>query len=438
VEAGAAAVEGVVSVAPATEPAVAARAEGAGQPSCRFCGAPLATTFVDLGLSPLANSYVEPADLGRGETFYPLHVLLCDACLLVQLPEIESAESIFSDYAYFASYSESWLAHARDYAGKMVERFGLGPQSRVVEIASNDGYLLRWFVERGIPVLGIEPAANVAAAAEAIGVPSRVAFFGERLARELVAEGVRADLLVGNNVLAHVPALNDFVAGLAALLAPRGVLTMEFPHLLRLMAEGQFDTIYHEHFSYFSFATVRRVFAARGLELFDVEELPTLGGSLRIYASHAAAEGRPVSPRVAALLEAEAAAGLASADGYRDFGRRVAAVKRDLLRFLLDAAERGETVVGYGAPAKGNTLLNYCGVRSDLVAYTVDRSPHKQGRFLPGTRIPIHAPERILETRPDYVLILPWNLKDEVMRQMSAVRSWGGRFVVAVPELAVL
>ena len=427
--------EGVVtSEAPAAAPADRSTAAGA----CRFCGAPLATTFVDLGLSPLANSYVEPADLGRGERFYPLHVMLCDACLLVQLPEVESPQAIFSDYAYFASYSESWLAHARDYAARMVERFGLGPGHRVVEIASNDGYLLRWFAERGIPVLGVEPAANVAAAAEAIGIPSRVAFFGSDLGRQLVAEGVRADLLVGNNVLAHVPALNDFVAGLATLLAPDGVLTMEFPHLLRLIDEAQFDTIYHEHFSYFSFATVRRVFAAHGLELFDVEELPTHGGSLRIYARHRDGKGEPVGPRVADLLAREAAAGLAGAAGYRGFAKRVAEVRRDLLRFLLDAAEAGKTVVGYGAPAKGNTLLNYCGVRGDLLAYTVDRSPHKQGRFLPGTRIPIHAPERILETRPDYVLILPWNLKDEVMGQMAAVRSWGGRFVVAVPRLTVL
>ncbi|HEV8629156.1 MAG TPA: class I SAM-dependent methyltransferase [Thermoanaerobaculia bacterium] len=406
--------------------------------TCRGCGAPLSVTFVDLGLSPLANSYVEEHDADQGERFYPLHVLVCERCLLVQLPEVESPQAIFSDYAYFASYSESWLAHARDYAAMAVARFGLGASSRVVEIASNDGYLLRWFAERGIPVLGIEAAANVAAAARELGIESRVAFFGAAYAGELVAEGIRADLLVGNNVLAHVPALGDFVTGLATLLAPRGVLTMEFPHLLRLMAEGQFDTIYHEHFSYFSLAAVRRVFADRGLELFDVEELPTHGGSLRIYARHTGDDSRPVGPRVATLLAKEEAAGLLRLDGYRHFGARVAAVKRDLLRFLLDAAEQGKTVVGYGAPAKGNTLLNYCGVRSDLLAYTVDRSPHKQGRLLPGTRIPIHSPHRILDTRPDYVLILPWNLKDEVMEQMAAVRSWGGRFVVAVPRLQVL
>jgi SAM-dependent methyltransferase len=406
--------------------------------ACRFCSAPLATSFCDLGLSPLANSYVEPEDLARGERFHPLHALLCETCLLVQLPEAESPEAIFSDYAYFASYSESWLAHARAYAGMARERFALGPGSLVVEIASNDGYLLRWFREAGVPVLGIEPAANVARAAEELGIPTRVRFFGADLARELVEEGVRADLLVGNNVLAHVPRLNDFVAGLAAVLAPRGVLTLEFPHLLRLLDEGQFDTIYHEHFSYFSFHTVRRVFAAHGIELFDVEELPTHGGSLRIFGRHAEDTSREVTPRVGELLAREEAAGLLRPETYAGFAPRVEAIKRDLLRFLLDAAERGESVVGYGAPAKGNTLLNYCGVRGDLLAYTVDRSPHKQGRFLPGTRIPIHAPERILETRPDYVLVLPWNLRQEVMAQMSAVRDWGGRFVVAVPRLEVL
>jgi len=430
-------------VQPTSAPAAAASGR-----TCRFCGAGLATTFVDLGLSPLANSYVEPADLGKPEVFHPLHVFVCERCFLVQLPESESPDAIFSDYSYFASYSDSWLAHARDYAAMAARRFGLGPESRVVEIASNDGYLLRWFVERGIPVLGIEPAANVAKAAEALGIPTRVQFFGTQLARELVAEGIRADLVVGNNVLAHVPALNDFVAGLALLLAPRGVLTMEFPHLLRLMDEGQFDTIYHEHFSYFSFTTVRRVFASHGLTLFDVEELPTHGGSLRIYARHSADQsgaagapqlpGRPSELRVVDLFAREERAGLLRLETYGDFAARVRVVKRDLLRFLLDANEAGKQVVGYGAPAKGNTLLNYCGVGRDLLAYTVDRSPHKQGRYLPGTRIPIFAPERIDETRPDYVLILPWNLKAEVTAQMARVREWGGKFVVAVPRLEVL
>jgi SAM-dependent methyltransferase len=405
---------------------------------CRFCGAPLITSFADLGLSPLANSYVEPQDLTRGERFYPLHAFLCERCFLVQLPEAESPEAIFSAYSYFASYSDTWLAHARAYAAMASERFALGPTSRVVEIASNDGYLLRWFAERGIPVLGIEPAANVAQAAEALGIPTRVRFFGSQYASELVAEGLTADLLVGNNVLAHVPTLNDFVDGLRLLLAPGGVLTMEFPHLLRLMNEGQFDTIYHEHFSYFSFGTVRRIFAAHGLELFDVDELPTHGGSLRIYARHAGQKSPAVAPRVESLLAAEDAAGLGRPETYRVFADRVRRIKRGLLKFLIEAAEGGKRVVGYGAPAKGNTLLNYCGVRSDLLAYTVDRSPHKQGRFLPGTRIPIHAPQRLLDDRPDFVLILPWNLRDEVTTQMAPVRDWGGRFVVAVPRLEVL
>jgi len=406
--------------------------------ACRFCGAPLENVFVDLGAQPLANSYLEPGDLRRPERFYPLRVYLCEACLLVQLPEEERPEEIFTDYAYFSSYSESWLRHARDYAAAMVDRFGIGEDDQVVEIASNDGYLLRWFKERGIPVLGIEPAANVAAAAEAAGIPTLVRFFGTDTARDLVHEGKRADLLVGNNVLAHVPDLNDFVAGLEILLAPSGVLTMEFPHLLRLMAEDQFDTIYHEHYSYFSFTTVRRVFAAHGLTLFDVEELPTHGGSLRIYARHEADSAQPVGERVGDLLEREAAAGLADLATYSAFAARVHRVKRGLLRFLIEAKEEGRSIAGYGAPAKGNTLLNFCGVREDMVDYTVDRSPHKQGRFLPGTRIPIHSPDRLRETRPDYVLILPWNLKEEVMEQMADVRSWGGQFVVAIPEVTIL
>jgi SAM-dependent methyltransferase len=407
-------------------------------PACRFCGRPLALTFADLGVQPLANSYVEPERLQDPETFYPLHVRVCEACWLVQLPQAAPPEAIFSDYAYFSSYSESWLDHARRYAEAMIPRFGLGPHSRVVEIASNDGYLLRFFHERGVPVLGIEPAGNVARAAEALGIATIVRFFGTGLARELAAQGTRADLLVGNNVLAHVPDLNDFVEGLAAVLAPDGVLTMEFPHLLRLMAEDQFDTIYHEHFSYFSLSAVRRVFAAHGLALFDVEELPTHGGSLRIFARRFPGEGSDVDPRVDELLAREREAGLETPEPYRAFAERVRRVKRQLLRFLLDAREAGKSVAGYGAPAKGNTLLNYCGAGTDLLDYTVDRSPHKQGRYLPGTRIPIHSPDRLRETRPDYVLILPWNLQDEILQQMADVRSWGGRFVVAIPEVRVL
>ena len=408
---------------------------------CRFCGAPLSQVFVDLGVSPLANSYLEPEDLGKPEAFYPLCVYVCGECFLVQLPEEERPEAIFSEYAYFSSYSESWLRHAETYARAMIERFGLGADHQVIEIASNDGYLLRWFKERRIPVLGIEPARNVAAAAEAAGIPTLVKFFGEATARELASQGTRADLLVGNNVLAHVPDLNDFVAGLKILLAPSGVLTLEFPHLLRLMQEHQFDTIYHEHYSYFSFATVRKIFAAHGLTLFDVEELPTHGGSLRIYcrrAQHDAEGAQPVGERVGDLLVREEAARLGCLETYRAFTERVLRVKRGFLRFLIQAKEEGKTIAGYGAPAKGNTLLNYCGVRTDFLDYTVDRSPHKQGRYLPGTRIPIHAPDRLRETRPDYVLILPWNLEEEIVEQMADVRSWGGRFVVAVPEVRVL
>ncbi|MFL6198797.1 MAG: methyltransferase domain-containing protein [Thermoanaerobaculia bacterium] len=402
---------------------------------CRSCGAPLCHVFVDLGVQPLANSYLEPEDLRRPETFYPLCVYVCGECFLVQLPEEERPDAIFSDYAYFSSYSESWLRHARIYAEAMIERFGLGPDQKVIEIASNDGYLLRWFQDRGIPVLGVEPARNVAEAAEAAGIPTLVRFFGSMTARELAGQ---ADLLVGNNVLAHVPDLNDFVKGLKIALAPEGVLTMEFPHLLRLMDEDQFDTIYHEHYSYFSFLSVQKVFAAHGLTLFDVQELPTHGGSLRIFARHGEDHSKPVHDRVADLLARERIAGLGRLDAYPSFSQRVQRVKRGLLRFLIQAKEEGKSVVGYGAPAKGNTLLNYCGVRTDLLDYTVDLSPHKQGRYLPGTRIPIHAPERIRETRPDYVLILPWNLKEEISAQMSDVRSWGGRFVVAVPEVRVL
>ncbi|HEX5718388.1 MAG TPA: class I SAM-dependent methyltransferase [Thermoanaerobaculia bacterium] len=401
---------------------------------CRFCGALLRHVFVDLGSQPLANSYLEPGDLRRPEPFYPLCVYVCGECFLVQLPEEERPDAIFSDYAYFSSFSESWLRHARLYAEAMIERFGLGSEHRVIEVASNDGYLLRWFHDSGIPVQGIEPARNVAEAAQAAGIPTLVSFFGTETARELSAQ---ADLLVGNNVLAHVPDLNDFVAGLKISLAPRGVLTMEFPHLLRLMDEDQFDTIYHEHYSYFSFLAARKVFAAHGLAVFDVEELPTHGGSLRIYARHQEDDSKPVEPRVIELLAREEAAGLGNLDAYRSFAQRVGRVKRGLLRFLIKAKEGGKSVVGYGAPAKGNTLLNYCGVRTDFLDYTVDLSPHKQGRYLPGTRIPIFAPDRIRETRPDYVLILPWNLKEEIAAQMSDIRSWGGKFVVAIPEVRV-
>lgn len=402
---------------------------------CRFCAAPLEHTFVDLGLSPLANSYRSAEEIRGPETFYPLHTFVCSECFLVQLPEVQSPEAIFRDYAYFSSYSESWLRHAERYVETMIERFGFDESSSVVEIASNDGYLLQYFVERGVPVLGIEPAENVAAAARKIGVDTIAEFFGTKLATSLRDEGRRADLLLGNNVLAHTPYLNDFVAGLAILLAEDGVVTLEFPHLARLVAENQFDTIYHEHFSYFSFGTVKRVLEHHGLFVFDVEELSTHGGSLRVFARHAANHALAVTDRVASLLVREETLGLFGLGAYDDFAERVRATKRGVLDFLIREKAAGRSIVGYGAPAKGNTLLNYCGVRTDFLDYTVDRSPHKQGHFLPGVHVPIHAPDRIRETKPDVVWILPWNLADEIVEQMADVREWGGRFVVAIPEV---
>jgi 2-polyprenyl-3-methyl-5-hydroxy-6-metoxy-1,4-benzoquinol methylase len=405
---------------------------------CRFCGTPLKHTFTDLGMSPLANSYVPMAKGNAMEQFYPLHAYVCTSCWLVQLQMYETGEHIFSDYAYFSSFSDSWLVHAKQYTEKMRERFELTARSLVVEIASNDGYLLQYFKEAGVPVLGVEPAKNVAEAALAKGIPSVVKFFGEATARELVSEGMQADLLLGNNVLAHVPALNDFVKGMKILLKPTGVITMEFPHLQRLVDECQFDTIYHEHFSYFSFITVEQVFAKHGLTLFDVEELPTHGGSLRIYGRHSEYRVKPVSDKIIALREREEKLGYTSLDLYNSFADKVVSTKRDILEFLIGAKRAGKTVVGYGAPAKGNTLLNYCGIRNDMISYTVDRSPHKQDHLLPGTRIPIYGPERIGETRPDYVVILPWNLKDEIIKQMSDIREWDGKFVVFIPEVQVI
>ncbi|MGE0822161.1 MAG: methyltransferase domain-containing protein [Candidatus Binatia bacterium] len=404
---------------------------------CRFCHSPLHVTFVDLGMSPLCESYVTADQCNRMEAFYPLHVYVCDQCFLVQLLEYVSPRQIFSEYAYFSSYSTTWLQHAKAYTEMAVHRFGLSRRSQVIEIASNDGYLLQYFVAQEVPVLGIEPAANVAAVATQKGIPTVVKFFGTQTAHELAHEGTQADLLLGNNVLAHVPDINDFVAGMKILLKPQGVITMEFPHLLRLMQENQFDTIYHEHFSYLSFSTTAKIFAAHGLTLFDVEELPTHGGSLRIYARHADQPTLVVEPRVTQLQQQEEAAGLTCIDQYRTFTDKVQETKRNLLEFLITAKRQGKTIVGYGAPGKGNTLLNYCGVRTDFLEYVVDRSPYKQGKFLPGTHIPIFAPERIAETKPDYVLILPWNLKHEVMQQMSQVRQWGGQFVVPIPTVEI-
>jgi len=405
--------------------------------SCRFCGAQLRHTFVDLGMSPLCESYVLKEDLNDMEAFYPLHTYVCDQCFLVQLGEYVSPEKIFTEYAYFSSYADSWVEHMRRYADMITDRLNLGAGSLVVEVGSNDGYLLQHFVKKGIPVLGIEPAANVAKAAIEKAIPTRVRFFGEETARELAAEGLRADLICGANVLAQVPKLNDFVTGLQILLKPGGVVTVEFPHLVRLMAENQFDTIYHEHFSYFSLLSVERVFAARGLTLFDVEEIPTHGGSLRVYGRHADDATKPVTDRVESLRRREIDAGLERIETYASFAEQVRETKRKLLGFLIDAKRAGKVVVGYGAPGKGNTLLNYCGIRDDFIDFTVDRSTYKQGRFLPGTHIPIHGPERISEVRPDYVLILPWNFRDEIMQQMSHIREWGGKFVVPIPEVRV-
>jgi len=404
---------------------------------CRACGAPVRETLVDLGMSPLCESYVPVELADRMEPFYPLHVFVCDRCFLAQLREYVSAETIFTEYAYFSSYSDSWLRHAEEYTAMAIARFGLGPKSRVVELASNDGYLLQYFVRAGIPVLGVEPAANVAKAAEERGVRTLVEFFGPESARRLRSEGWSADLMIGNNVLAQVPDLNGFVAGIKIGLADTGVVTLEFPHIVRLIEENQFDTIYHEHFSYFSLSTVSSLFGRHGLTVFDVEELRTHGGSLRVYARHTEDASRPVGPRVAALLAQEEQLGVRTLGYYRTFADRVRETKRKLLEFLIRAKREGKKVVGYGAPGKGNTLLNYCGIRTDFVDFTVDRSPYKQGKLLPGTRIPIHAPEKLEEARPDYVLILPWNLREEIVKQLSGIRAWGGQFVVPIPTLEV-
>jgi SAM-dependent methyltransferase len=401
---------------------------------CRFCGAALAHTFANLGVSPVANNYLTEDQIGRMEPFYPLHALACDRCFLVQLEEFETPETIFSDYAYFSSYSTSWLQHCRAYAEMAIERFELGPGSQVVELASNDGYLLQYFAERGVPVLGVEPGANVAEVARERGIPTEVEFFGQEVATSLAARR-QADLLIGNNVLAHVPDLNDFVAGMHVLLAPDGVITMEFPHLERLIEERQFDTIYHEHFSYFSLLTSRRVFAAHGLRIFDVDEVPTHGGSLRIYAAHADSAAHPVGDAIHTLEAREERAGLTDIATYVSFGQAVQQEKREILESLIGLKNEGKTIVGYGAPAKGNTLLNFCGIGTEFIEFTTDRSPHKQGRFLPGSHIPIRAPEEIERTRPDVVFILPWNLREEIMEQLSFVSEWGGRFLVRSPAL---
>ena len=406
-------------------------------PKCRFCQAQLRHSFVDLGMSPMCQTHITPEQLNCMEPFFPLHAWVCDQCFLVQLEEYVAPADIFTEYAYFSSYSDTWVEHAQRYAEEMIKRFGFNQKNLVVEIASNDGYLLQHFVKHGIPVLGIEPAANVAKVAIEKGIPSITKFFGRKTADEVASEKGKASLLLGNNVLAHVPDINDFVGGMKTLLAPQGVITMEFPHLLQLMDQNQFDTIYHEHFSYLSFTTVETIFAAHGLTLFDVEELPTHGGSLRIYGRHADDEAKLVGDRVVALKAREAERGLSNLKTYTAFAEQVKETKRKILEMLIRIRREGKTIVGYGAPGKGNTLLNYCGIRTDFLDYTVDRSPYKQGKYTPGTHIPILDPETIRRTKPDYVFILPWNLKDEVMKQCDYIRSWGGQFIVPIPEIRV-
>ena len=407
------------------------------QHECRLCGASLTRTFVDLGMSPLCESYVPAEQLDEAEVFYPLHVRLCDSCLLVQLPTYVSGEHIFSDYAYFSSYSDSWVAHAKRYADAMIGRLGLTQDSLVTEVASNDGYLLQHFAAQGIPVLGVEPAANVAEAARARGIPTEVRFLGPETGHEIAQQHGRADLVAGNNVFAHVPDIRGFAAGLRALVKDDGLVTLEFPHLLRLIERRQYDTIYHEHFQYLSLLTSSRALATAGLRVVDVDELDTHGGSLRVYARPEESASEPAA-RVKAVLDEEESAGLHTVAGHEGFAREVLQIKSDLLGFLLTAAGDGRSVAGYGAPGKGNTLLNHCGIRSDLLQYTVDRSPVKQGKFLPGTHIPIYAPERLAETRPDYILVLPWNLRDEISQQLDYVKSWGGRLVFPIPALEII
>jgi hypothetical protein len=405
---------------------------------CRFCETPLKHTFVDLGMSPLCQDHIKPEELNRMEPFYPLHAYVCDNCFLVQLEEFVAPSAIFNDYAYFSSYSDSWLQHAKRYTDQVVGKYSLNEKSLVAEIASNDGYLLQYFKEKCIPVLGIEPAANVAEyAITKKGIRTESKFFGSDTARQMVGKYGKPNLLIGNNVLAHVPDINDFVSGLKIFLDEEGTITMEFPHLLRLIERNQFDTIYHEHFSYLSFTTVDKIFQYHGLALFDVEELPTHGGSIRIYAKHIEDNSKQISFRVNELLRREQQAGLLTLSFYKDFEEKVRNTKRKILQFLIDAKSNGKKIVGYGAPGKGNTLLNYCGIRTDFVDFTVDRNPHKQGNFLPGTLIPIYAPDKIRETKPDYVFILPWNLKEEIMDSISFIQEWGGKFVVPIPEVKV-
>ena len=404
--------------------------------ACRFCNASL-ISFCDLGRSPLANSFLKKKQLQNKEHFYPLHVYICEKCLLVQLEEFESPTNIFTDYAYFSSYSQTWLKHCQDYTNQVISRFKLDGNKNVIEIASNDGYLLKYFKEANIPVLGIEPAVNVAQAAEASGVPTIKSFFNPELAKQLSAENKQADLLICNNVLAHVPNLNEFIAGLKILLKPEGVITLEFPSLNKLIEQNQFDTIYHEHFSYFSCLIVEKIFSHHGLSLFDVDELNTHGGSFRIYAQHQENTDNPISENVSRVKLMEKNKGLDKLSSYLNFKKQVEKTKQQLYSFLTEKKKQGKVIAAYGAPAKGNTLLNYCNIGTDLIDYTVDLNPGKQGHFLPGTHIPIFHPDKIKDTKPDYILILPWNIKTEIMEQINFINSWGGKFIIPIPNVMV-
>jgi SAM-dependent methyltransferase len=404
--------------------------------ACRFCETPLENIFVDLGMSPPCQSQISPQQLGTSEKFYPLVAYVCGECFLVQLPEYINPEEIFTEYAYFSSFSDSWLDHVKKYTEMMCERFDLDSTSSVVELASNDGYLLQYFASRGVPVLGVEPARNVADVAIEKGIPTVKKFFGKRTAKELIDDNGKADLILGNNVLAHVPDINDFVGGMKELLKQHGIITMEFPHLMRLMERNQFDTIYHEHYSYLSFLTVEKIFSFHGLRLFDVEELETHGGSIRIYACHTDDEEKSTTENVKRLKEVEVNEGFSKLETYSMFALKVMDTKRKLLEYLIQIKSQDKTIVGYGAPGKGNTLLNYCGIRTDFLDYTVDRNPYKQGNYLAGTHIPIFSPDKIMETKPDYILILPWNLKDEISAQLDYVREWGCKFIVPIPEVS--
>ena len=405
---------------------------------CRFCQTTLKYIFVDLGLSPLANSFIDVKKEKLCEKYYPLHAYVCDKCFLVQLEEFETPENIFSDYIYFSSYSDSWLTHSKEYVDKIIHRFLLDETSRVVEVASNDGYLLQYFKKNNIPVLGIEPAQNVAEAARKKGINTYVMFFGVNTAEELASKGLQADLLIGNNVLAHVPDINDFVRGLKIALKPDGVITLEFPHLLQLIINSQFDTIYHEHFSYFSLISITKILEKHDLMIFDLDELSTHGGSLRIYASHTENKTFKKHRCVDMLFDKEVAAGLKDMETYTNFNKKIYSIKSDLLRFLIKAKTEGKKVAGYGAPAKGNTLLNFCGIGKDYLPYTVDRNPNKQNTLMPGSHIPVYSPNKIFETKPDYVIILPWNLKSEIIKQLSEIRKWGASFIVPIPRLEII